>query len=115
MVRRPPHRPQRPHNAALAVPRAVERATSGLATGPTHLASHGGNIAPRARHLGEQLAVTVTLGRAVVVVAPPAGTHPAATKFFRATIWKAIFLQLDVVLAFGPLRRQLLQLLGPRS
>ena len=64
--------PQRPHNAVLAVPRAVERATSELATGPTHLASRGGNIAPRARHLGEQLVVTVTLGRAAVVVVAPA-------------------------------------------
>ena len=40
----------------------------------THLASRGGNIAPRARHLGEQLAATATLGKAAVVVAPAGAT-----------------------------------------
>ena len=58
--------------------RAIERATTGLATGPTHLASRRGNIAPRARHLGEQLAIIVTLDRAAVVVTPAgANTLPA--------------------------------------
>ena len=62
----------------LAVPRAVVRATSGLATGPTHLASRDGNIAPRARHLRDQRAVTATLGRVAVVVAPASATTSPA-------------------------------------
>ena len=65
-----PHRPQRPHNTALAAPRAIGRAISEVGTRPAHLASGRATIAPTTRHWGQQLAVTVTLGRAVVGVAP---------------------------------------------
>ena len=77
VLRQLSHRPQRPHSTALAAPRAIGRATSEVGTGPVHLASRCATIAPTTRHPGQQLAVTTTLGKAAVGVAPANTTiHP---------------------------------------
>ena len=73
------HRPQRQHCTALVAPRAraVGRATNKMGSEPAHLASGRATIAPSTRHWAQQLVVTITLGRAVVRVAPASTTtHP---------------------------------------